>query len=289
MNKNQSSYCFIHAKEKNISFIEKFIQQKDSVVNAENIFSNDSLQHSIQPIPEKKISQSLFTGHLLKPESINRIQSHIVSEDWIVVVLLSSVILATYIRFIFRKRLNQIFKSFLSERFVNQLNREGNLFSERISIPLFINYLLVFPLFFYMINKNLYPFIINAGIKLYIEIILFIFLMYISKIIFIRFTGFIFNTGKEATEHLLIIFIFNQIIGLILLPLLVFIIYSDFNPWLFYASIVFVLFVYIFRIFRIAFFGLSNSRFSKFYLFLYLCTVEILPLSILAKILIIKH
>ena len=284
---DSSTYCLIKPKANEIGFFEKFVCSHDSVPPTEKINLH------IKPVfseSQKTFIQSLFTGHQLKVKTISPALIHKTNEDWMAAILLFSALLFTYIRFGFQKRLQQIFRSFLSDQYINQLNREGNLFAERISFPLFINYLVIFPLFFYLINKTLFNFLQqNTGWEIYIKILLITLLIYVGKIFFIRIIGFIFNTVKEATDHLLIIFIFNQMIGLILLPFLVFIAYSGLSVWFAYMLIVLILLIYIYRIIRIALFGLANSKFSKFYLFLYLCTIEFLPLIILAKILSINH
>ena len=278
--------------EKDISFLEKFIKSNDSVQSKEIIFLSDTLIKPVITVKSKiQACQSLFKSHNLQIKNSETDQLRKSNESWIAVILLFCVIIFTYIRFNFRKRLGQIFKAFFSERNINQLVREGNLFYEGISIPLFINYTLVISLFVYLINKNVYGALDKHSEWIfYGKIILIILLIYLLKILIIQAIGFIFKSVKETTQHILVVYIFNQVLGLILLPFLIIIyyttFYSSFNAFIFYTALTVVLLFYLFRIFRLAFFGLFHSKFSNFYLFLYLCTVEILPLLILTKFLI---
>jgi len=276
--------------ENNISFLEKIIYTNDSFQSKDIIFLSDTL---IKPVITEKSQthQSLFKSHNLQIKNFETGQLRKTNENWIAFILLFCIILFTYIRFNYRKRLGQIFKAFFSERDVNQLVREGNLFYEGISVPLFINYTLIISLFVYFASKNFHRTIqYSSGLIIYGKIILIMGLIYLLKILIVQVIGFIFKSIKETTQHILIIYIFNQVLGLILLPFLIIIYYAtyfaSFNSYVFYSALIMVLLVYLFRIFRLAFFGLFQSKFSNFYLFLYLCTVEILPLLILTKFMI---
>ena len=148
-------------KGKDILFLEKFIKTNDSIQSKRIIFLTDSLSKPvIQIISPTQTHQSLFISHNLQMKDFETNLIRKGNENWIAMILLVCVIIFTYIRMNYRKRLSQVFKSFLSERNVNQLVREGNLFYEGISIPLFINYIffLFLILFHYLLLLHFFFF-----------------------------------------------------------------------------------------------------------------------------------
>jgi len=89
------------------------------------------------------------------------------------------------------------------------------------------------------------------------------------------------DTAKEYIQNILI---YNLVLGILLLPLLLLIIYTYHELFLFIAGGL-AIFILGLRFIRGIAIGLSDSKFSLIHLFLYLCTLEILPLAFAAKFL----
>jgi|AntAceMinimDraft_17_1070374.scaffolds.fasta_scaffold01289_4 hypothetical protein len=263
----------------------KYINKKDSVdphkigvKQLDTIYSSNKL--------------SLFKCHQLKsvnknPICINQIRNN--NEDFILGILIFCFVLFAWIQVSFKKRFFQICKAFLSKDFVNQLVREGNLFKEYVSIFLFINFFASISLLIYITNL----FLLNIqyyskGLLLYIEIFSFVLIFFLLKIFVIKFTGILFKAKKESEEHILHMFLFNYIIGVTLLFLLVFIIYANkIGIIVLYVSLVLTGLIYLYRLIRIGLIWSNNKKISMFYLFLYLCGLEILPLILLTKLIVL--
>jgi hypothetical protein len=96
---------------------------------------------------------------------------------------------------------------------------------------------------------------------------------------------FFFLTKGAFSYYNSTVFIYNRMVGLVLLPIISVVpfINTQFAPWLLYAGIVALIALYFFRIFRGIQIGIKN-RLSIFYLILYLCALEILPLLVLYKL-----
>ena len=102
------------------------------------------------------------------------------------------------------------------------------------------------------------------------------------KIVIIRLLGNVFHTSQTTREYMINIFVFNLISGLILLPLLVLIVYlKSFN--FLYIGLIIIALVILFRFFRGFLIGIGLTKFSFLYLFVYLCSLEILPLIVLLR------
>src|SRR5690606_8004196 len=103
-----------------------------------------------------------------------------------------------------------------------------------------------------------------------------------------RFTGFLFEARGEIREFLYNADNFKRVGGVILLPMVAVITFYPFHqdqiPVYAGVTVMSILyFLLVFRGFRI----LLTKQLSIFYLFLYFCTLEILPLVLLYKILVL--
>lgn len=241
-------------------------------------------QSLVQPV--KTYTSSIFKGHRLQVEKYqdNHLSNH--QPDWIPALLIGFFILVAWAQLFYYKRMKQIMLAPLSKRFLNQLIRDGNLFKERISVALSIVYVLAFSLLIFQTNEILLnlsagPF---HGFLLFLITAAMFTAFWLSKILVINFLGFVFKTHQTAREYLLNMLIFSLISAIALLPLLVFVIYTKSVLFL-YGALITISLLYLFRFVRGFFIGITLTKFSYLFLIVYLCTLEILPLLILAKLL----
>jgi hypothetical protein len=96
--------------------------------------------------------------------------------------------------------------------------------------------------------------------------------------------GLIFNAQKEFDEYMNIVLLYNNVAGILLLPVVILMFWSPF-PWLMlYIGSLIILLCYLYRITRGAGIGLSNRKLSKTYLFYYLCVLEVCPMLVGIKL-----
>lgn len=246
-----------------------------------------SIYNYITPQPASRQlvkTTSLFQGHSLHashkgPMNVNR-----QSNDWISILFFVCLLILAWIQTYSSKRLSQIFRAVAQPHFVNQLEREGNIFSERITLGLGFIYYTVSSIFIFQLLSSfgiLPQGIHNIAATSFILISLFFYQMFKSLAIY--FSGFIFNTSDSARLYQLNSLIFNHIIGIILFPITILAFYWQTDIFL-YVGITTTLLLLLYRLFRGILTGLANKNFNLFYLFLYLCTLEILPLLLLYKV-----
>jgi len=101
-----------------------------------------------------------------------------------------------------------------------------------------------------------------------------------------RFAGLLIERSGETEEYLFNMNNYNRITGVGLLPVITLIAFSPFQNigWLVSTGVFLVVSLYFLLISR-GFITLLKKQFSIFYLFLYFCTLEFLPLVLLYKIL----
>jgi len=236
----------------------------------------------------------LFDNHLLNPVSFQPEEKFSGNTDWILGVLISVFLILAWVRVNHSKRLRQIIKAFQSNHYVNLIIRENDSLMQRASIALNAVYILVAPIFIYQLGLYygwtfiptsqdggfIYFFLIVSGSIL---------LVYSIKTIFLWIIGFVFKDREKFTEYLFNTFLINKILGMALLPIVICLAFIP-QTELVLIKIGIFLFVstYVYRLIRGLIIGSSNTNFSMFYLFLYLCTLEILPTIVFIKIFIIN-
>jgi hypothetical protein len=231
-------------------------------------------------------TSSFFTAKIHSAKNQGPVLFHRFQPDWVTGILLMCFILLAWVQFFYPKRLRQILVAPYSKRFLNQLVREGKLFSERISVALGLIYLFVFPLMIYqvydLVEYHKYDFLV-PGFTVYLVIIVLFLLFWIIKILLIKFLGSVFKTNQSTSEYILNILLFNFLIGLLLLPLLVLVVYQKSVFFLQICLIITVL-LFILSFIRGFLIGFSLTKYSYLFLFVYLCSLELLPFIVLMKL-----
>ena len=235
--------------------------------------------------PLKQPVTSFFTAHNLRARGISPGSYIRPQPDWIAVLLILCFILLAWVQVFDRHRLSQIIRAPFQKRFFNQLIREGNLFAERISLILGIIYFICLILLVYLGYTMLLgspPFNIG-GFYFFLAIGICLVFYWAVKVFIIRLLGKVFRTSQTTREYMINILVFNLISGLMLLPLLVLIIYLQ-SIYLLYIGLIITALVILLRFLRGFLIGTTLTKFSYLYLFVYLCSLEILPLIVLLRV-----
>jgi len=270
------SYADPHSKPSDSIFAKIELNQFSTSVNqalSANLFKGKALH----------TEKSIFTASELKTDNIKPALLNNTEYSWLTGILVLSFVIYTITQFLYPKRLKQIFNASFGRRYINQLIRDGGLFEERITIGLLFIFFsttttFIFQGIRFILNIELpYPGLTFFGIFAGL------FLFWLFKISLIKFLGFIFKNQSSAFEYNLTSLVYLEVIGLLLLPLSLPVIFQD--PQLFSKiGLIIVLGGLLINLIRGFLVGLYTTKFSLFYLILYLCTLEILPLVVVIKI-----
>lgn len=233
-------------------------------------------------IPE---SFNIFKEHQLQATHFDTYKKKADYSDWITLILAGSLFLITFMKVIYMKRFFDFFKTFFSYRYFNFLVRESNLFKEQISILLIINYFLVFSLFIYLSFRYFFntPLFYQYSLIFYVKILLYLLIIVLIKNLFKVFIGIIYKTQLETYQYLHNSLVTEVMMGLLLFPVCVFIVFQpSFYVYIVGFAIIGLLSIY--KLMRLMIIGKVHGKFSVFYLFIYLCTIEILPMFIIVKL-----
>ena len=227
---------------------------------------------------------SVFGKHQLLPVHSGPVAIIRQSTDWITILLLVCLLLFAWIQTVSHKRFAQIFKAVMQPHSVNQLEREGNLFRERITLSLGAIYYIVGSVFIFQLFNAFYTLpgeIDNLSFTALILGVLFSYQMIKSLLIYT--SGIIFKTAESSRYYQLNTLIFNQITGIVIFPFAIMALYWENTTFLIIGGVI-VSLLFGYRLFRGILTGMANKNYNLLYLFLYLCTLEILPLLLLLKV-----
>ena len=264
-----------------------FIQKQDEVV-----YPNQSIKSGTYRIFQAKIvypekfKQSFINVPAVKQNVINVKTNSFFNTDWVTYFLLFCFVLYAFLQKMFYKKQRIIFNSFFNYRYTNQLIREGNIYNESGFYLLLLLSLLSFGLL--LLNWGVYYFYGNFlfvnSLVLYLKVFALFALYYFGKIIFLLFLSNVFKLNKLYSDFVLTQHVFFISFGILALFFSTIIFYSTTKIIIISSIIIFISF-YINYIFRLYMLTLGSGFFSLFYYFLYICTVEILPLLVVYKML----
>lgn len=238
--------------------------------------------------PDSAAIAQQITESFLPPSGIAISEAQLVNiqYDWITYLLIGLSFSIALIWYFIPERLLSIF-NFPSDSSSKRLKDSGyNSPGFLLSFFLFFNYLITFSLFIFLVLKQVavvsYKNISDYSLLFYIPG--FIIIFYLFRLIFIRLSGFLFKTKIISKQQQLIYVNVDNLMGIILIPTILLIMYSNTNAFIL-LGIFIVLIIHLFRWLQTFILGKSIAGFSLLHLFMYLCTLEIIPLLVLIKLL----
>ncbi len=279
--KNNDTATFLKLPYKNVKqyhLIDSTYEHtnpKNKLIFYDSIYYNNS----------DKYIESIFQNHTLKPDnlminkSIQRINFY---SDWFFSIILICTILIILLKTFFSSKFNIIFKSFYIHRFYIQLIKDYDILKDRIIFPIFFLYYLVITTIIYFVSNFYYNITSTYFTQLNIFLIIFSILVISNMIrtLIIKLTGIIFNISESTIHHRIILLIYSFLVGISVFPLLLF--YSNSQNTIFLIAI--TILISIFYLSR-TIIGIYNIRrnINFFKIFLYFCTIDILPNLIIIK------
>jgi hypothetical protein len=250
----------------------------------EIFFPADSVADSVA-VKEKPIYPSVFSTGKTVNQKLKTPVREDYPQDWITVLFFTGLILLAWTKFFFPRRLKQIFNAVFSRRHISQLIRDGNLATERIALALGLVAAL-------SISLVLFGFAIKfTGVSfgglsypvVYLIISVSLIVLWFIRRLLVKLTGFIFKSRLATDIYMLNNLIFTIATGLVIFPLGIAWFYGKQDIFLYLAGAIMMISLVV-RLVRTIIASLQVQTFSGMYIFLYFCTLEILPLAIGVKI-----
>jgi len=208
-------------------------------------------------------------------------------ELWVIAAIGLLLLFLGIVRAAFPNEVLSIVQAFYNDRMLLQINKEDTLYSSWPFVFLYVLFGFAVGLFIYLSNLYYFGDTGNKGLDTFLGISFFVMLLFILKIIATRFLGFVFDLQRVVREYVSILYLSYFNAALVFLPIVLVLSFipQDQMTWVIPTALVIVLCLFIFRFAKTANNLLINYRFPKFYLFMYLCCLEIAPVLILVKVL----
>lgn len=207
------------------------------------------------------------------------------SSDWFFLIFFVNLIILAFIRTNHYEYFTRLLNSSISYGASNKLYRDTKNVKQNSGFLLMILSLLSISVVLYKAIELFVPQIIyDYGLVVFASILLVLLIIPLINKLINWFFGMLFLEGELSSEYNRNIDFFNQIAGIIVFPVSVLCIYSGIPKISIYIGLSIIISIFILRIVR-----LLKINFEKqihfFYMFLYLCTVEIIPIVYLIKVL----
>lgn len=234
---------------------------------------------------------SLFSNHhLTSSHAKDPILTNSPILYWPSVLLFIVFSMYVYIKVTDPKKIIKIFISVFSIQASKQLIREDYKLYKRVSVFLSTCFILVISFLICLIND--YFGLILKSYSLFYQYLFFILIttfIYLTKIVFTLILAHITSSYEIGKEYVFNLFVFCQIAGIILFPVVVFIQFSKYPAeWFLYPGLIVCASIYMLRIFRGFVISALEQNIGILYIILYLCALEILPLLVLVRFLLIN-
>jgi hypothetical protein len=286
-----------------VSYKQRFI--RDSIYNAKRDFATDSIMKATWLFPDSMVKKHLIMDSILKANTVGK--SNLINrykdfasvprskykfgemlpkgQLWVLGVVASLLLLFAIVKVSFTKQLQTIVQSFFSNRVLNNLNKEDNLFTSWPFLLLFVQFGFTIGMFFYLVSQFYHLAFSGTGFQFYLSISVLIVVLYLLKILILRVLGHLFNVQKPVNEYVTILYLSYFNLSLLFIPLVIAFALSPlkYAPVFIAVSLILLGTIFVFQIIRAGVNILSHNRFSKVYLFLYFCALEICPILILIK------
>jgi len=202
----------------------------------------------------------------------------IFNQDIFFVLLLVSFFLIALLKGLYWKHAKLLFMGAFAQRHANQFLREENAFTERVNAITFFLMSINFALIILKITQSVE--LLSVGL-----ILIYVSGFFLFKIGLIKLLGFILKTKDLSKLAVFFSMLFDRTLGFILFPLVVLLYFFSFEVSTIVLVISFVLFLILIlmKLFWLWKIGTNSFGLPQFYIFLYLCTLEIFPLLILGK------
>lgn len=264
----------------NDTILKSHINEGFTFIDNDSIFIDDN--YLGQPN-----NPQIFKDHLLQPAITNPVPIKRNTPDWFTVSLILTIAFFTWLKVVNSKVIQQLFSALFSNSVTNQIVRDENVLMQRASVLFSLIFYFTGALFLYQVSVYYHwnYRLINSGFARFVIFVLFLATAYSFKMVFLKLLSIILNMDKAVSTYIFNIFLINNIVGIILIPVVILIAFSTgFTLYLIWLAIAILLVSFFYRLFRGFIIWTTMSRSSLYYLILYLCALEIAPLLILLKL-----
>ena len=204
---------------------------------------------------------------------------------WYFLYLLVLLGLLAWVRIYYGNILTQTLQAAVNFKLATRMFLDNSLLQKQLDNILYLFYILSTAFLLLSVEERLgfKPYGLEGGLLFAFNVGL-LSGLFLARVILLNLTGFLFNRLRLFREYLYNTFIFNKIAGVLMTPVLILILYTreGIAEVSFWIAMAILLLIVLARIFRGLIYSLEKNVLI-FYMFLYLCALEIVPLVLLYR------
>ncbi len=234
--------------------------------------------------------EPIFQSHLLRPIHNGAMFNNASHSYWPFIVLFFLLTLVVILKVTAPVKTLRVLTAAYSLQVSRQIEREDYSPFKRVSVILSAIFVLSLGFLFLKLNQ-LYGSMLPQKDSLFqfFFFVTVIIAVYTVKFMVINVVSYLSGARTLFGEYVLNTLIINQAVGLVILPAITVCELSDINPVLIVVPCLLLLIVsWLFRLYRGFTFAMAEQGLGILQLFVYLCALEILPLLVMVKFLIIN-
>jgi hypothetical protein len=239
-----------------------------------------------EPVPK------IFSEHRLQPENVSPQPRDGRTADWFTVCVFLVFAGTAYVRAMYPRVFWQLIRSTFNDAIVNQTVREENTLVQRASVMLSVTFYITAALFLYQVSEYFgwSASWLAGGIIRFFFFILVVAFAYSLKLLVLKLVGWLYGADKPVSYYIFNLMLINNLMGLVFLPVVLCIAFIDdrFVEPAIWTGIGVAVISFFYRILR----GFSVWRGMAdvpiLYIILYFCTLEIIPVLIIGRIVMIS-
>jgi hypothetical protein len=264
------------------SIAMRYIHAPDSATNRE--FADSLLAHTLYK------GYGFLDIHLKSKSLVKDGHNRPLRDPWIIVTIIGLLLYTAVLNIALNKDVSYVLQSFYSKRVLSQTGKEEGFVSFWAFLGMSLLFCLTSALFLYQLAAYKGVYYIIGGSRLYISLTIAIITLFSIKFLILKFLGFVFDINRLVSEYLNILHLTYFNIAFVFLPVVICfsLLGSMYVPALLMVTLIVIVIIFVWQYLRSSVNIISTFRFHKFYLFTYLCALEICPILILIKALNIR-
>jgi hypothetical protein len=264
------------------SLAMRYVHAPDSATNSE--YADSLLAHSLYK------GYGFLDIRLKSKGLVKDGHSRPLRDPWIIVIIIGLLLYTAILNLALNKDVSYVLQSFYSKRILSQAGKEEVFVGFWAFLGLFLLFCSTLGLFLYQLAAYKGVYYIVGGSSLFISLTTILITLFALKFLVLKFLGFVFDINRLVGEYLNILHLTYFNIAFIFLPVVICfsLLGSQYVPVLLTVTLIVIVIIFIWQYLRSSVNIISTFRFHKFYLFTYLCALEICPILILIKALNIR-
>jgi hypothetical protein len=195
--------------------------------------------------------------------------------DWVIAVIIGLLLFTGLLNLFFGSDIKNVLRSLYSKNSLSQTDKESGLINSWAFIGLVL----------YQLTQYYNAAYGIGGFQLFTWLSVATGLLVVLKFVLLKFIGFVFEIGSVIGGYIAVLNLtyFTMAFVLLCVSICFSLLANQFIPLLLIGAAGLIAFVLVWQYLRNSINIISDFRFHKFYLFIYLCALEICPVLILVK------